>query len=92
MSSNPNEQSCPACLEGRVGGEHETEHHFIFNCDAYYHIRRSQKFRPLFADLETETSYAFYHKNDYPLIAKFLLQCRGERTKVIRYHDLDIRT
>ena len=30
--------------------------------------------------------------NDYPCLAKFLLQCRGERTKVIRYHDLDIRT
>ena len=29
---------------------------------------------------------------DYPLIAKFILQCRGERTKVIRYHDLDSRT
>ena len=28
MSSNPNEQSCPACLKGRVGGGHETEHQF----------------------------------------------------------------
>ena len=32
MSSNTNEHSCPACLEGRVGSEHETEHHFIFKC------------------------------------------------------------
>ena len=92
MSSNPNEQSCPACLEGRVGSEHETEHQLIFNCCAYNHIRRSQKFRPQFADIETETLYAFYHKNDYPLIAKLLLQCRGERTKVIRSHDLDVKS
>ena len=63
-------------------GEHETEHHFIFNCDAYHDIWRSQKFRPLFADLETETLYASYHNNDYPLIAKFLLLCRRERTKL----------
>ena len=34
MSSNSDEQSCPACLEGRVCGEHETEHHLIINCDA----------------------------------------------------------
>ena len=47
---------------------------------------------PLFAELEKETLCAFYHENDYPLIAKFLLKCRGERTKVIRYHDLNIRT
>ena len=53
------------------------EHRFIFNCDAYYHMRRSQKFRPLFADLEAETLYAFYHKNYYFLIAKFLLQYSG---------------
>ena len=45
-----------------MGGEHETEHQFIFNCDAYYHNRRSPKFRPLLADLEAETLYAFYHK------------------------------
>ena len=34
------------------------------NCYACYRIRRSQKFRPLlvFADLETETLYALYHK------------------------------
>ena len=61
-----------------------TEHHSIFNCDAYQTIRCSQKFRPLFADLETKTLHAVYHKNDYPLIAKLLLQCRGERTKVIK--------
>ena len=30
--------------------------------------------------------------HDRPLIGKALLQCRGERTKVIRYQDLDIRT
>ena len=69
-----------------------TEHHFIFNCDAYHNFRSSQKSRPLFADLQTKTLHAFHHKNDYPLIAKPLLQCRGERTKVIKYHDLDIRT
>ena len=36
----------------------------------------------------------FYHTNynDYPLIAKFLLQCIGERNKVVRYYVLDIRT
>ena len=83
-SSNPNEQSCPAaaCLEGRVCGKHETEDRFIFNCDAYHDNRRSQKYCPLFADLETETIYAFYHKIDYSLIAKFLLQCneRGPRS------------
>ena len=30
MSPNTDEQFCPACLEGRVCGEHETEHHAIF--------------------------------------------------------------
>ena len=78
MSSNPDEQSCPPCLEGRVCGEHETEHHFILDCYAFYHIRRSQYFRPFFADLEMETFNAFYCRKDYPLIAKLLLECRGE--------------
>ena len=89
MFSDKNEQSCPACLKGRVGAEHETKHHFIFDCDAYDHIRRHQTFRPLFADLEAESLYALYKKNDYPLIARFLLRCRRERVK---YNELDIRT
>ena len=92
MSSDKNEQSCPACLEGRVGGEHETEHHFIFDCDAYDHIRRHQTFQPLFADLEAGSLYALYKKNDYLLIAKFLLRCRRERANIVRYNELDIRT
>ena len=41
---------------------------------------------------QTMTLYAFYHKNDYPLIAKCLPKGRGERIKVIRNHDLDART
>lgn len=78
--------------------ELETERQFLFNYDSYYHIRRAQQFRPIFADLETKTLYAvhremhhIYHKNDYPLVAKFLLKCSRERTNVINYHDLDIR-
>ena len=62
------------------------------NCGAYNHIRRSQNFRPLFADLEKETLYALYHKNDYPLIAKFQVQSRGERTNVMKYPDLDVKS
>ena len=31
-------------------------------------------------------------QNGYPFIATFFLQSRGERFKVIRYHDPDIRT
>ena len=92
MSQNPDEQFCPACLEGRVCGEHETEHHAIFVCDAFYHIKRSRKFRPLFADMLTESLHAFFESNDYTLIAKFLLQCRRERTKIVRYNNFDIRT
>ena len=90
MNSRMSSHALPDWKVG-MGGEHETEYQFIFNCDAYCHIRRSPKFRPLLADLEA-TLHAFYHKFDYFLIAKFLLQCRGERIKVIRYHDLDIRT
>ena len=41
----------PARLEGKVGGEHEIEHHFIFDCDAYDHIRLHHTLRPLYADL-----------------------------------------
>ena len=59
---------------------------------AYHHIRRIPKFRPLFADMPTKTLHAFYEKNDCTLIAKFLLQCRRERTKIVRYHNFDIRT
>ena len=92
MSPNTDEQFCPACLEGRVCGEHETEHHAIFECDAYHHIRRIHKFRPLFAGMPTESLHAFYENNNYTLIAKFLLQCRRERTKIVRYHDFDIKT
>ena len=92
MSSDRNEQSCLACLEGRVGGEHETEHHFIFDCDAYDHIRRHQIFRPPFADLEAESLYALYENNDYPLIAKFLPRRRRENAIIVRYNELDIRT
>ena len=35
MSPNIHEQFCPACLEGRVCGEHETEHHAIFDYAAF---------------------------------------------------------
>ena len=91
MSPNTDEQFCPACLEGRVCGEHEKEHHAIFECEAYYHIRRILKFWPLFAGMPTSL-HAFYENNNYTLIAKFLLQCWRERTKIVRYHDFDIRT
>ena len=67
-------------------------HHAIFECDAYHHIRRLHKFRPLFAGMPTESLHAFYENNNYTLIARFLLQCRRERTKIVRYHDFDIRT
>ena len=69
MSPNTDEQFCPACLEGRVCGEHETEHHAIFECDAYHHIRRIHKFRPLFAGMPTESLHAFHENNNYTLIA-----------------------
>ena len=91
LSPDPTEMSCPACLEGRVCGVQETEHHFIFDCDAYHDIRRNLKFRPLFAASQPETLRAFYQNDDYPLIAKFLLHCRRERTKVITYYRLEIR-
>ena len=61
ISSDMTEQSCPACIEGRVGGEHEPEHHFIFNCDAYDYIRRHQTFWPLFADPEAATRRMITH-------------------------------
>ena len=92
MSTDMNEQSCPACLEGRVGVEHETEHHLIFDCDAYGHIRRHPTFPPLSADLEAESLYALCKKYDYPLIAKVLLRSRRERAIIVRYNELNIRT
>ena len=91
-TSTPEEQFCPACLEGRLDGEHETEQHAVFEFDAYYHIRRSQKLRPLFANIQEHTLRAFYEANDCSLIAKFLLHCRRERSKIVKYNDLDIRT
>ena len=80
MSSDKNEQSCPACLEGRVGVEHEVEHHFIFDCDAYDHIRRHQTFRPLFADLAAQSLYAFHktRKMSIPSVPN-LFSALGER-------------
>ena len=69
FTPNLNEQSCPACLDGRVGGEHETKHHAMFSCDAYYHIRRNHKFQQLFADQQAETLCTLYEKNEYTLIA-----------------------
>ena len=47
------------------------------------HIRCSQKFRSLSADLEMETLLTYYQESDYPLVAKFLPQCRGGKTKVV---------
>ena len=91
-TSTPEEQFCPACLEGRLDGEHETEQHAVFECDAYYHIRRSQKFGALFANIQEHTLRAFYEENDCSLIAKFLLHCRRERSKIVKYNDFDIRT
>ena len=60
----------------------------VLICTAYNRVSRSKRFCPLSADLETETSYALYHKNDCPLIAKVVVQCRGERSKVVRYHNI----
>ena len=54
-TSTPEEYSCPACLEGKLDGEHKTEHHAVFKHDAYYHIRRSHKPRPLIANLKAQT-------------------------------------
>ena len=89
-TSTPEEQFCPACLEGRLDGEHETEHHAVFTCDAYYHIRRSHKFQPLFANIQAQTLRAFYGENECSLIARFLLQCRRERSRIVKYNNFDI--
>ena len=92
MTQNHSEQSCPVSLKGRICGKPETEHHAVFQCDAYYHIRRSQKFQKLFANVRQQNLHAFYKSNDSTLIAKFLLRCRRERTNIVRYHDIDVRT
>ena len=34
----------------------------------------------------------FIGENECSLIAKFLLQCRRERSKIVKYNDFDIRT
>jgi len=82
------DQSCPACLDGRVlGGLRlaETAHHYVTECTCYEYIpfRRSPKFRDLLTGLGAYTLHEFYIKNDPNLIVKFLLCCRDKRTECI---------
>jgi len=88
------DQSCPACLDGRVlGGLRlaETAHHYV-ECGEYIPFRRSPKFRDLFTGLGAFTLHEFYTKYDPNLIVKFLLCCRDKRTEWIHSLRLGCRT
>ena len=57
----------------------------MFKYDAYYHIRRSHKFQPLFANTQVQALRAFYGEHDCSLIANFFSTAGEKRNKVVKY-------
>lgn len=103
MSSHPNEQPRPACLGGRVSGEHETEPILLSSVMRITTLHTAHTCL-LLADIrtKTETVHAALSQRwvDFPRDYQFSenlgesgsLSMEKEATKVMRYHDLDIRT
>ena len=68
---------CEVCKSGCV----ENEHHFLFDCPAYAHIRYCNSHATLFHGIQTVSSVI--NSNNPCLLGRYLRQCFEHRQSVL---------